>query len=187
MGKVYSAIDDKLKAFIEAQHVFFVATAPSHGGHVNLSPKGLKALRILGPSTVAYVDHVGSGVETIAHLRQNRRIVLMLCAFDGPPNTVRLHGEGHVIEPQDAEFASLMPHFDGRSGVRAIIRAELTRISDSCGYSTPLYRFERQRSQLTDWAERKGDKGLLDYQCEQNASSIDGLPGLRWPASQEKR
>jgi|SRR5436190_7201642 len=187
MGKVYSVIDDKLRAFIEAQHMFFVATAPSNGGHINLSPKGLNALRILGPTTVAYIDYVGSGVETIAHLRENRRIVLMLCAFEGPPKTMRLHGVGQVIEPQDAEFGSLLPQFEVLPGMRAIIRIELTRISDSCGYSTPLYRFDRQRSQLADWAQHKGDSGLLEYQCKTNVSSIDGLAGLRWPVPAEKR
>src|SRR5881397_1662590 len=91
---VYEAIDDKLKVFIESQHMFFVATAPSTGGHVNVSPKGMETLRILGSKAVAYLDYTGSGVETIAHLRENRRIVIMLCAFQGPPKTVRLHGEG---------------------------------------------------------------------------------------------
>jgi hypothetical protein len=186
MGKIYSAIDGKLKTFIEAQQMFFVATAPSSGGHINLSPKGLNALRILGPTTVAYIDYVGSGVETIAHLRENGRIVMMFCAFQGPPMTVRLHGEGHVIEPQDAEFASLMLHFEERAGIRSIIRVQVSRIGDSCGYSTPLYRFEKQRSQLADWAEHKGDSGLVQYQCDKNALSIDGLPGLRWPVSQGK-
>jgi predicted pyridoxine 5'-phosphate oxidase superfamily flavin-nucleotide-binding protein len=184
---IFPEINDKLTAFIEAQHMFFVATAPTEGGHVNLSPKGLKALRILGPTTVAYLDFTGSGVETIAHLRENGRIVLMLCAFDGPPKTVRLHGRGDVIEPQDAEFPALIKHFDNTDpGVRSIIRVQLTRISDSCGYSTPLYRFEKQRSQLADWAEHKGERGLLEYQCEANVTSIDGLPGLRWPVSEEK-
>src|SRR5262249_23315363 len=152
MGKVYAAIDDKLRTFIEAQQMFFVATAPSNGGHINLSPKGLNALRILGPTTVAYIDHIGSGIETIAHLRENGRIIIMLCAFEGPPKTVRLHGTGCAIEPPDSDYASLMTHFDARPGTRAIIRVELARISDSCGYSTPLYRYEQQRSQLIDWA-----------------------------------
>src|SRR5437867_490075 len=157
---VYEAIDDKLKVFIESQHMFFVATAPSTGGHVNVSPKGMETLRILGSKTVAYLDYTGSGVETIAHLRENRRIVIMLCAFQGPPKTVRLHGEGRIVEPQDAQFSSLLMHFNVQPGVRSIIHVDLTRISDSCGYSTPLYRYEGQRSQLIDWAERKGESGL---------------------------
>jgi len=184
MGKVYAAIDDKLKEFIEGQHVFFVATAPAgSGGHLNLSPKGLHSLRILGPTTIAYLDFVGSGVETIAHLRENRRIVILLCAFEGPPKIVRLHGEGRVIEPHDEAFASLLAHFLPGPGVRAIIRVEMERISDSCGYGVPLYRYEGERQQLAAWAERKGQDGLLDYQREKNAASIDGLPGLRWPAA----
>jgi Pyridoxamine 5'-phosphate oxidase len=183
MGKVYAVIDDRLKSFIEAQHVFFVGTAPAgSAGHVNVSPKALESLRILDPKTVAYIDYVGSGVETIAHLRENRRIVIMLCAFDGSPKIIRLHGEGSVIEPQDDAFGSMLSWFVPRFGVRSIIRVELKRISDSCGYGVPLYRYEGQRAQLADWAEHKGQDGLLDYQCEKNAASIDGLPGLRWPA-----
>ena len=105
----------------------------------------------------------------------------MLCAFQGPPKTVRLHGEGRIVEPQDAQFSSLLMHFNVQPGVRSIIHVDLTRISDSCGYSTPLYRYEGQRSQLIDWAERKGESGLKNYQCLTNVESIDGLPGLRWP------
>jgi len=187
MGKVYEAIDERLKTFIESQHMFFVATAPLTGGHVNLSPKGMDTFRILGPNTVAYLDYTGSGVETIAHVRENRRIVIMLCAFAGPPKTLRLHGQGQVIEPEDDEFASLIGHFDPQSGARAIIRVSLTRISDSCGYSTPLYRYEGQRSQLVDWADHKGQAGIRQYQCETNLESIDGLPGLRWPAIHQYR
>src|SRR5687767_12421226 len=106
MGKAYESIDATLQSFIEAQHVFFVATAPSAGGHVNLSPKGLDTFRIVDPHTVAYLDYVGSGAETIAHLRDNGRIVIMMCAFEGPPKIVRLHGRGEAIEPEDAEYAS---------------------------------------------------------------------------------
>jgi hypothetical protein len=170
MGKLYSEIDEGLRAYIEAQHVFFVATAPSGGGgHINLSPKGLDSLRILGPKTVSYLDFVGSGVETIAHLRENGRIVLMFCSFDGPPRIVRLHGRGNVIEPQDTDFGALLSHFQLLPGTRAVIRVELERISDSCGYGVPLYQYEGQR----------GETGLAEYQRKNNAASIDGLPGLR--------
>ncbi len=185
MGKVYAEIDDKLRTFIEAQQMFFVATAPSGSeGHVNLSPKGMESLRILGPRTIAYADFVGSGIETIAHLRQNGRIVLMLCAFAGPPNIVRLYGRGEVAEPQDAAFGSLLAHFTPALGIRAIIRIEVERINDSCGYGVPLYRYEDQRPQIAAWAERKGEAGLVDYQRENNSCSIDGLPGLRWTGKQ---
>ena len=182
MSKVYEEIDGQLRAFIEAQRVFFVASAPAGTeGHVNVSPKGLDALRILGPKTVAYLDVVGSGAETMAHIRENGRIVLMLCAFDGPPKIVRLYGRGQVIEPQDAEFGSLLACFTPVPGIRSIIRVELERISDSCGNGVPRFRYEGQRTQLPAWAERKGMNVLAEYQRENNSQSLDGLPGLRWP------
>jgi hypothetical protein len=181
MGKLYPGIEGPIRAFIEGQQVFFVATAPlAAAGHVNLSPKGLDTLRVLGPRQVAYLDYVGSGAETLAHLRENGRIVLMFCAFEGPPKIVRLHGRALALEPQDAGFAELRPLFPPVPIARAIIRVEVERIADSCGYGVPLYRHQGPRSQLPDWAARKGEEGLLDYQREHNAASIDGLPALRW-------
>lgn len=182
MGKLYPHIDAALRAFIEAQHLFFVATAPSgDDGHVNCSPKGLDTFRVLGPNEVAYLDFTGSGVETIAHLRQNGRIVIMFCALSGAPRIVRLHGRGVAVEPQDEEFATLAKHFAqaGDPMVRAIVRIEVTRISDSCGFGVPRFRYEGEREQLTLWAERKGPDGLRMYQETKNAESIDGLDGLR--------
>jgi hypothetical protein len=181
MGKVHAEIDERLRAFIEAQHVFFVATAPSGAaGHVNVSPKGLDTLRVIGPKRIAYLDYVGSGIETIAHLRENARIVVMFCAFDGPPKILRLHGRGSVFEPHDPEFSQLYSLFAPRVGARAVIAIDLERISDSCGFGVPLFEYRGPRSQLDDWARNKGDERLLDYQCKENAESIDGLPGLRW-------
>jgi hypothetical protein len=180
MGKRFDEIDDGLRAFIESQKLFFVATAPAGpDGHINLSPKGLDSLSILGPRQVAYLDYTGSGIETIAHLRENGRITIMFCAFEGAPRIVRLHGRGSIIEPQDPAFADLLPQFDPLPGVRAIIRMEVERISDSCGYGVPLYRYEGDRTQLTAWADRKGPEGLAEYRRKHNAASIDGLPGLR--------
>ena len=182
MGKTYAEIDDRLRAFIAKQHMFFVASAPTGpDGHVNCSPKGaLDTFRILSPTRVAYLDFVGSGVETIAHLRQNGRVVLMFCAFDGKPFIVRLYGRGVAVEPGDPEFAGLRANFAQALGVRAVVRVDLTRISDSCGYGVPLFRYEGERPQMGEWAERKGEAGLEKYQREKNASSLDGLPGLRW-------
>lgn len=182
MGKLHDAVEGPLREFIEAQHVFFVATAPSaSGGHVNLSPKGLDTFRVLGPRTVAYLDYPGSGVETIAHLRENGRITLMFCAFAGPPKILRLHGHGRAVEPDHADFPALFAHFSERASlVRAIIVVEAERISDSCGYGVPLYAYQGEREQLFRWAEKKGDAGLVEYQREKNARSIDGLPGLAW-------
>lgn len=180
MGKLHEAIDPKLSDFLRAQHVFFVATAPTGGGHVNVSPKGLDGLRVLGPHEVAYLDHVGSGAETIAHVRENGRITLMFCAFDGPPKIVRLYGRGRVVEPQDAEFAALRSKFTSSSHARAVLVIAVERIADSCGYGVPLMRFEGERTQLVDSAERKGPDGLREYQREKNRTSLDGLPALRW-------
>jgi len=188
MGKVYGSIDGRLRAFIEAQHLFFVATAPSgDDGHVNVSPKGLDSFRILDDQTVAYLDFVGSGVESIAHLGQNRRICIMFCAFDGPPTIVRLHGRGEVIEPQHDAFDDLLPLFPAAipGSVRSVIRVSLTRIGDSCGYGVPLMRYERDRTQLAAWAERQGPIGLEQYQRDKNARSIDGGPGLLWTTRAE--
>jgi hypothetical protein len=180
MSRVYEQIDESLKTFIEAQQMFFVATAPLSGdGLVNLSPKGLDSFRILDPHTVAYLDLVGSGVETVAHVRENGRIVLMFCAFEGKPNIVRLHGCGQAIEPRQPEFDDLRALFPRFPGTRSVIKVVVHRIADSCGYGVPLYRFEGHRSQLGDWAERKGPEGVRTYKNERNRISLDGLPGLR--------
>jgi hypothetical protein len=182
MGKVHQQIDGTIQAFIDRQRLFFVATAPlDGGGHVNVSPKGLDTLRVLGPARVAYLDYVGSGAETIAHLRENGRIVLMFCAFDGPPKIVRLHGRGEVVEPQDAAYPELRLLFPPTPAGRAIIVVAVERVSDSCGFGVPIYEFDHDRPQLGDWADRKGADGLATYQRQKNAASIDGLPALRWP------
>ncbi|MCU0703676.1 MAG: pyridoxamine 5'-phosphate oxidase family protein [Fimbriiglobus sp.] len=179
MGKLFAAIDDDLRAFITAQRMFFVATAPlSADGHVNLSPKGLDSFRVLGPTTVAYLDLTGSGVETIAHLRENGRLTVMFCAFEGRPRIVRLQGRGRVVTPTDAEWAELSGHFPAMPGVRSVIVLDADRISDSCGYGVPRYEFVGDREQLPAWAEKKGPDGVKEYQARKNAASIDGLPGL---------
>ena len=179
--KVFPEIDERMADWIRGQKMFFVATAPlARDGLVNLSPKGLDTFQILDPLTVAYLDFVGSGVETISHLRENGRIVLMFCAFEGAPRIVRLHGQGDVVEPGDADWDDLAGRFEPYPGARAIIRSRLTRIADSCGYGVPLYDFVSQREQMTAWAESKGPEGLADYKVENNAESLDGLPsGLR--------
>ena len=179
MAKTYDGIDERMAAFLCAQHVFFVGTAPAGAdGHVNVSPKGLDSFRILAPTTVAYLDLTGSGVETIAHLRDNGRITFLFCAFEGPPKIVRLYGRGEVVRPGDADFADLAARYPALPGVRSVIRVRLERITDSCGYAVPTYRYVRERNQLVQWAERKGADGLATYQRVNNARSVDGLPGL---------
>jgi hypothetical protein len=179
MGKTYSSIDDTLRKFIAAQTVFFVATAPADpDGHVNISPKGLDTFRIWGDTTVAYLDLTGSGIETVAHLKENSRITVMFCAFDGAPNILRLYGRGRVIEPHHAEYAQLRAEFPPYEGERAIIAIELSRIADSCGYGVPHLKYEGERKQLTAWVENRGPDALRDYRLKKNLESIDGLPGL---------
>ncbi|MBL8749411.1 MAG: pyridoxamine 5'-phosphate oxidase family protein [Planctomycetes bacterium] len=183
MAKLFSSIDDKLAEWITAQHLFFVATAPSgDDGHVNCSPRSASSLRVLDGNSVAWLDGVGSGIETVAHLRQNGRIVLMFCAFDGPPRIVRLHGRGTALEAGDPEFAALRPRFGEQPfAERAIVRVAVSRIGDSCGFGVPLYRYEGERDQMGKWADKKGRDGAIAYMREKNGASVDGLPGLCWP------
>jgi hypothetical protein len=190
MGRTYPQIDDALGAWIAAQPLFFVATSPlSAQGHVNVSPKGpIGTLQIVSPTEVAYLDCVGSGAETAAHLQENGRIVLMLCAFQGPPRVLRLHGRGEVVWMEDPAFGPLLAslrfvepgHPEAR---RAIIRVKLDRISDSCGYGVPLMSYAGERPQADAWAKGKLDKGgpdaLQSYKQEKNRRSVDGLPA--WP------
>jgi len=178
MGRVLDAITDELAAFIAAQRVFFVATAPTDGGHVNLSPKGLDTFTVLDPSTVAYLDLTGSGIETVAHLRENGRITIMFCAFDGKPNIVRLYGRGEVIPTGEPEAEALLPRFGEYPGARSVIRVRVDRVSTSCGYGVPLLEYAGERDELLKFAERRGPEGLVEYREDKNAVSIDGLAGL---------
>lgn len=182
MGRTHDYIDARLGEWIESQPVFFVATAPaSTDGHVNCSPKGnRRELVVLDGRTVAYLDQTGSGAETIAHLADNGRIVLMFCAFEGPPRIVRVHGRGRTITVGTAEFAGVAARFEGAEGVgvRSVIVVDVERISDSCGYGVPLMRFDGHRSTMDEWATRKGREGIQQYWKDNNATSIDGLSGL---------
>jgi hypothetical protein len=160
--------------------MFFVSTAPlAARGLVNCSPKGTDSFRTLGPREVAYLDLTGSGVETIAHLKENQRIVLMFCAFEGPPMIVRLHGRGFVHEPGDPAFPALSAHFPAHPATRTIIRVEVDRIADSCGHGVPRYAFQGNRDLIERWAEKKGADGMADYRRQKNTVSLDGLPGLQ--------
>jgi hypothetical protein len=180
MGKVFEGLDDELRAFIAAQQVFFVATAPlSPDGRVNVPPKGLDTFRVLGPREVAYLDLVGSGVETVAHLRENGRITIMFCAFSGPPRILRLYGKGRVVEPGDEGWDRLAWSFPEHPGARSVVFVEVERVADSCGYGVPLFEFASERTQLAAWARRKGEEGIDRYKRQKNRTSIDGLPGLR--------
>jgi hypothetical protein len=189
VGKVYDGIDAKLAAWIAERELFFVATAPTgDGGHVNLSPKGpIDSLHVLDERTVAYLDVVGSGAETIAHLRQNGRIVIMLCAFTGPPRVLRLHGRGTALVTGEAGFDeaaaafALPPGVDADRARRAVIRVDVERVADSCGYGVPVMELRGLRPQYPAWVERtlrKGPDALDVYMAEKNARSLDGLPAV---------
>src|SRR4051812_40564881 len=180
MARTYDEIDEPLRAWIARQPMFFVGSAPLAGdGHVNVSPKGPGgSLRVLGADRVAYLDLVGSGAETIAHVRENGRIVLMFCAFEGPPTVVRLHGMGTVVTKTSAAWDRLRAGFPDYLGIRAIISIDVTRVSDSCGYAVPLYDFRSDRETLLRWSENKGAEGLEQYRRQKNVVSINGLPAL---------
>jgi len=176
MGKVLPQLTDGLQGFIERQQLFFVATAPLDGGHVNLSPKGMDSFRVLGPTSVAYLDNVGSGNETAAHVLENGRITIMFCAFEGSPLILRLYGTGRSVLPGEEEWSALAERFPSRPGIRQIIVAELTRVQSSCGHGVPFYTYAGERQQLIEWAATEGPEKLAAYQREKNVRSIDGLP-----------
>jgi hypothetical protein len=177
MGKFNDSILDHHAAFIEKQKLFFVATAPLSGdGHINLSPKGLDSFRVLSPTQVAYMDIVGSGNETSAHVLENGRITFMFCAFDGPPNILRLYGKGATILPGDAQWAELSAHFTLQPSTRQIIIADIYKVQTSCGFGVPLYEYTGERDHAQKWAEKKGPAGLEAYKEEKNLVSLDGLP-----------
>ncbi|AIE87755.1 pyridoxamine 5'-phosphate oxidase family protein [Fimbriimonas ginsengisoli] len=179
MSKQRDFIDDDLATWLGEQHLFFVATAPtSLEGHVNCSPKGGDTFRVLGPMEVAYMDLTGSGAETAAHLRDNGRIVLMFCAFEGKPNVARLHGRGEVIIEGDPHFEELVALFPRKPGVRSVVRVQVTRVSTSCGFAVPLMDFKDDRDTLDRFALSKGSEGLAEYRLLKNSRSIDGLPAL---------
>lgn len=182
MGKQYEAIGEDLADWIAAQPVFFVATAPLDAqGSINCSPKGNRdELVILDARTVAFLDQTGSGVETIAHLRENGRIVLMFCAFTGPPRIVRLHGRGRAVLRDAPDFEGFAQHFPGAQGVgvRSVIVLDVERISDSCGYGVPIMAFESHRPTMDQWSKRKGTDGIREYWAQKNRVSIDDLDGI---------
>ena len=176
MAKVHPYITPELAEFITAQPVFFVASAPlAAEGHVNVSPKGLDCLRLLGNDRAAYLDLTGSGNETSAHVAENGRITLMFCAFTGSPSILRLYGRGSVALPGDAAWQELRPHFPDHAGARQIVVVDVERVQTSCGFAVPLMEFVEQRDTLLRWAENRGEEKLHEYRLEKNQHSIDGL------------
>ena len=189
MSREYEGIDQHWRDWIARQPVFFVATAPlTEDGHVNVSPKGPGgSLKVLDERTIAYLDVVGSGAETIAHLRENGRIVVMWCAFEGPPKILRVHGEGEVIMPADPRFDELVARWEfdqlgPPESRRAIVLVYAKRIADSCGYGVPLMSYDGERPHQDASAQKRlrtgGAEAMLDYQRQKNAESLDGLPAI---------
>ena len=180
MAKFYDALDEKLTSFIAEQNLFFVASAPENGGHVNLSPKGGDTFRVLGPNRACYLDLTGSGNETAAHVGENGRLTVMFCSFSRMAQILRLFGTGRVISKKDAEYQTLLTQFPDYPGTRQIVLVEIEMVETSCGYQVPLMEFVGERDTLRKWAENKGPDGLAAYRAEKNMVSIDGLPtGLK--------
>lgn len=180
MGKEFDSISPTQQEWIKKQKMFFVSTAPlSADGHINCSPKGLESFRVLDSNTVIYQDLVGSGAETIAHVKENKRIVIMFCAFEGPPKILRLHGHGVAITLYDQEFDTLNSLFPPRKGVRSYIRIKVYRVADSCGYSVPVYDFKKDRDVLDKWVDSKNEDELKNYIAKNNEISLDGLPAVQ--------
>jgi len=180
MAKFYGALNDKHVAFIMAQKMFFVATAPlSDAGRVNLSPKGYDSFRVIGPNRVAYADLGGSGAETLAHVRENGRITFMFCAYEGAPNIMRLYGRGSVMQFNDPGFAKEIALFPpGHERARDIIFADLTAVQDSCGWAVPFMEYKGERDQLRRYIDHMDVDAWHESRLTKNATSIDGLPGL---------
>ena len=179
MGKVYDGIDEALSSWIHDQPMFFVATAPlAADGLVNVSPRGHDTFSVLGPQRVGWVDYTGSGVETIAHVRENARICVMFCSFSARPRVVRLHGRGSVALPGDPTFDDVVARHPAHPGTRAVVVVDVDRVSDSCGYGVPVMTLVGERDLLRLHGEKRGPDGLAAYRAEKNAASLDGLPGL---------
>lgn len=179
MSTVYPELDDKLIAFIEKQKMFFVASAPlSADGHVNMSPKGYDSFRIINPRRVAYLDLGGSGIETVAHARENGRITIMFCAFEGPALILRLYGKASVLQFNEPGFDAELAHFPSFTRARNIIFVDIERVADSCGWGIPFHEFKGQRDQLKRWMDNRTEEEWQERRFDSNAESIDGLKGL---------
>lgn len=173
MAQQYPALDDKLSAFIEAQHLFFVGTA-AREGRVNVSPKGMDSLRVLSPSRVAWLNATGSGNETAGHLLDSNRMTLMFCSFEKQPMILRLYGSARTLHPRDAEWPEYLALFPALPGARQVFLMDIELVQTSCGFAVPFMDFAGERDTLRHWAEKRGEDGLLDYWAEKNQHTIDG-------------
>src|SRR5262245_10627663 len=175
MAKFYTELDQTLRDFLSAQHMFFNASAPNQG-RINISPKGLDTFRVLSDSRVAYLDLTGSECETAAHLAENGRLTIMFCSFAGKPLILRLYGRGRAVRPRDQEWAELRRQFPELPGERQVIVLDIDTVMTTCGFAVPLYDYRGERDKLNDYARQKGEDGMAEYRREHNQTSIDGLP-----------
>lgn len=175
MSKFYTKITSKLQKFIEAQKIFFVATAPN-SGRINLSPKGMDSFRIMDENRVLWLNVTGSGNETAAHLLENERITIMFCSFEKAPNILRLYGKGKEIKPKDTNWNDVISLFPETPGTRQIFEIIIESAQTSCGMSIPFFEYKGERNELNDWATAKGKEGIENYWENKNQTSIDGLP-----------
>lgn len=177
MAKFNDKITSRVQKFIEAQKMFFVATAPKNG-RINLSPKGMDSFRVLNEKRVAWLSVTGSGNETSAHLIDDNRITIMFCAFEGAPNILRLYGKAKEVLPSDDEWNELSTQFPKLAGTRQIFDITIESTQTSCGMSIPFFEYKEERNQLLDWAEEKGEESIEQYWKDKNQTSIDGLKTL---------
>ncbi len=175
MGKTYLEISKKHQEFIQAQQMFFVATAPK-GGHLNLSPKGMDSFRILNSNRVLWLNYTGSSNETAAHLLEDQRMTIMFCAFEGDPKILRLYGHSRAIHPRNSDWEKLLSHFPDTAGTRQLVEMEVELVHTSCGFGVPLYSYTGQRDALSNWIEKKGEDGIAQYWEDKNIQSLNGKP-----------
>lgn len=177
MGERFAAMSDGHQDFLSRQHIFFTATA-AESGKVNLSPRPTDVLRVIGPTEIAYLDYIGSGNETAAHLKRVPRMTIMTCAFTGPPRILRLYGTATAHQTGTDGYAGLLAdHYDGQAprNARQIVCLHIDTVQTSCGYGVPLFDYQGDRANLARWADAKTDDELLTYRRERNAVSLDGF------------
>ena len=173
MAKFYNKLTTRLQKFISNQKIFFVATAPEEG-RINLSPKGMDSLRVVGDNRVLWLNVTGSGNETAAHILENPRITIMMCSFEGAPNILRIYGKGRAIHPEDEDWNEVVGLFPETPGTRQIFDITVESAQTSCGMSIPFFAYKGEREELNEWAREKGEEGIEQYWQEKNLTSIDG-------------
>lgn len=174
MAKQFDHISEDHRQFIAAQHLFFCGTAADEG-RVNISPKGMDTLRVMGPNRIIWQNWTGSGNETAAHLARVNRMTLMWCGFETRPLILRIYGTARVLHPRDADFAALNAHFPPTDGARQVFDMTVDLVQTSCGWAVPFYDHKGPRDVLKTYTDAKGAEGIRAA-WDKNRTSIDGLP-----------